>query len=78
MKHKARLDVERMRALAILAENPEGCSRAIMLARGFPLALLNRPRADVNRAVKTAEILQCSRLFASPSWCYRCGRAQGG
>jgi hypothetical protein len=30
------------RALVVLAENPDGCSRAIMLARGFPLAVLNR------------------------------------
>jgi hypothetical protein len=37
-----RLDDGRRRALAILAENPDGCTRAIMLARGFSLALLNR------------------------------------
>ena len=37
-----RLDDDRRRALAVLAENPDGCSRAIMLARGFPLSLLNR------------------------------------
>ena len=37
-----RLDDDRRRALAVLAENPDGYSRAIMLARGFPLALLNR------------------------------------
>ena len=37
-----RLDDDRPRALAVLAENPNGCSRAIMLARGFPLSLLNR------------------------------------
>jgi hypothetical protein len=37
-----RADDERRRALALLAENPDGCSRAIMLARGFPLSLLNR------------------------------------
>ena len=37
-----RLDDDRRRALATLAENPDGCTRAIMLARGFPLALLNR------------------------------------
>ena len=42
MKHKTRLDAERIRALAILAENPDGCSLAIMLARGFSLSLLNR------------------------------------
>jgi hypothetical protein len=29
-----RPDDERRRALALLAENPDGCSRAIMLARG--------------------------------------------
>jgi hypothetical protein len=29
-------------ALGLLAENPDGCSRAIMLAHGFPLAVLNR------------------------------------
>jgi hypothetical protein len=33
-----RADDERRRALALLAENPDGCSRAIMLARGFPLS----------------------------------------
>jgi hypothetical protein len=32
---------ERRRALAVLAESPDGCARAVMLARGFPLALLN-------------------------------------
>jgi hypothetical protein len=37
-----RLDDERRRALAVLAENPDGCSRALMLARGFSLGLLNR------------------------------------
>ena len=33
------VDREHIRALAILAENPDGCTRAIMLARGFSLAL---------------------------------------
>jgi hypothetical protein len=33
-------DSERRRALAVLAER-DGCARAVMLARGFPLALLN-------------------------------------
>jgi hypothetical protein len=42
VKQKPRHDGERARALNILAENPDGCSRAIMLARGFPLSLLNR------------------------------------
>jgi hypothetical protein len=28
--------------LSCSPENPDGCSRAIMLARGFPLSLLNR------------------------------------
>jgi hypothetical protein len=42
MKKRTLLDGERNRALALLAENPDGCSRAIMLARGFSLALLNR------------------------------------
>jgi hypothetical protein len=37
-----RLDDDRRRALAVLAENPDGCSRAILIARGFPLSLLNR------------------------------------
>jgi hypothetical protein len=36
------LDEDRRRALAVLADNPDGCSRAVMLARGFPLTLLNR------------------------------------
>jgi hypothetical protein len=31
---------ERSRALTILAENPGGCTRAVMLGRGFPLALI--------------------------------------
>jgi hypothetical protein len=35
-----RADDERRSRL--LAENPDGCSRAIMLARGFSLSLLNR------------------------------------
>ena len=34
-------DSERRRALSVLAESPDGCARAVMLARGFPLALLN-------------------------------------
>ena len=36
------LDGERSSALALLAERPDGCTRAILLARGFPLSLLNR------------------------------------
>ena len=39
---QTRLDGQRSRALALLAESPDGCTRAILLARGFPLALLNR------------------------------------
>ena len=39
---QTRLDVERRRALALLAESPDGCIRAVMLARGFSLSLLNR------------------------------------
>ena len=39
---RPRLDEERTCALAVLAENPDGCTRAVMLARGFSLALLNR------------------------------------
>ena len=31
---------EHIRALAILAENPNGCTRAIILARGFSLTLI--------------------------------------
>ena len=31
---------EHIRALAILAENPNGCTRAIMLARGFSLTVI--------------------------------------
>jgi hypothetical protein len=34
------VDGERNRALAILAEHPDGCTRAVMLGRGFPLALI--------------------------------------
>ena len=34
------VDGERSRTLAILAENPDGCTRAVMLGRGFPLALI--------------------------------------
>jgi plasmid stabilization system protein ParE len=37
-----RADDEWRRALAMLAENPDGYTRAAMLARGFPLVLLNR------------------------------------
>jgi hypothetical protein len=36
------LDDDGRRALALLAENPDGCSRAIMLARSFLVSLLNR------------------------------------
>ena len=36
------LDGDSRRALALLAENSDGCSRAVMLAEGFPLSLLNR------------------------------------
>jgi hypothetical protein len=42
MKLKTGLDRERIRALTLLAENPQGCTTVIMLARGFPLSLLNR------------------------------------
>jgi hypothetical protein len=42
MPSTRRLDEHRHRALALLAESPDGCSRAMLLARGFPLALLNR------------------------------------
>ena len=35
-------DDEQRHALAVLAENPDGCTRTNMLARGFSLALLNR------------------------------------
>jgi hypothetical protein len=28
---------------------------------------------DLNRAVNTTEIPQCSRLFTTPSWCYPFG-----
>jgi hypothetical protein len=38
---RPRADTDR-RALALLVENPDGCNRATMLARGFPLAVLNR------------------------------------
>jgi hypothetical protein len=37
-----RADDGQRRALAVLAENPDGCTRTNMLARGFSLALLNR------------------------------------
>jgi hypothetical protein len=37
-----RADDEQRRALAVLAENPDGCTRTNMLARGFSLAVLNR------------------------------------
>jgi hypothetical protein len=37
-----RLDRERARALTLLAKNPDGCSEANMLARGFPHSLFNR------------------------------------
>jgi len=36
------LDDERSRALALLAERPDGCTRAVLIARGFSLALLNQ------------------------------------
>ena len=34
--------LDRNRALILLDEHPNGCSRAIMVARGCSLALLNR------------------------------------
>jgi hypothetical protein len=34
---QTRFEGERNRALALLAESPDGCTRAIMLARGFSL-----------------------------------------
>jgi hypothetical protein len=37
-----RADDEWRRALVLLADNPDGYSRAAMLARGFPPVLLNR------------------------------------
>ena len=41
--HKqTRFDNDRRSALAVLAETPDGRTRAMMLARGFSLALLNR------------------------------------
>ena len=36
---QSRLDGESNRALALLAEKPDGCTRAIMLGHGFSLAL---------------------------------------
>jgi len=39
---QTRLGDERSRALALLAERPDGCTRAVLLARGFSLALLNQ------------------------------------
>ena len=39
MKQTTRFDEECRRALALLAESPDGCTRAIMLAHGFSLAL---------------------------------------
>jgi hypothetical protein len=42
MRPKSRLDGEGIRALTLLAENRDGCSRAIMSARGFRLLLLDQ------------------------------------
>ena len=39
---QTRLGDERSRALALLAERPDGCTRAVLIARGFSLALLNQ------------------------------------
>ena len=39
---QTRFDNDRRSALAVLADTPEGRTRAMMLARGFSLALLNR------------------------------------
>jgi hypothetical protein len=41
-KNPAKLSGDHHRALALLAENPDGCTRASMLARGFSVAVLNR------------------------------------
>jgi hypothetical protein len=38
---QTRLGDERSRALALLAK-PDGCTRTVLLARGFSLALLNQ------------------------------------
>jgi hypothetical protein len=35
---------EQRRALAVLAENPDGCTPTSVLARGFSLPLLNQPK----------------------------------
>ena len=37
---QSRVDGERSHALALLAKNPNGCTRAIMLGHGFSLALI--------------------------------------
>ena len=65
-----RVDDERRRALALLAESPDGCSRPIMLARGFPLSLLNRlvwpgsqPHASKTRH-KAIEIVRVKNITA--------------
>jgi hypothetical protein len=42
MVSKRQLDGERKRVLTFLSERPEGCNRAVMIANGFSLALLNR------------------------------------
>jgi hypothetical protein len=42
------------------------------------IRVFTQPRADLSRAVKTTEIPRCSRLFATPSWCYPFGRALEG
>jgi len=47
----------RDRALRLLAENPDGCSRAIMLAHGFSLELLDKLiRAGLARATTEREM----------------------
>jgi hypothetical protein len=40
VKQKTHLNEEHRRALAVLAENPDGYTRAILLAHGYSLALI--------------------------------------
>ena len=65
---QTRFDNDRRSALAVLAENPDGRTRAMMLARGFSLALLNRlvraglATAHVDREERADELIEIVRV----------------
>jgi hypothetical protein len=65
---QSRFHNDRRAALTLLAENPDGRTRAMMLARGFSLALLNRlvraglVTAHVDRQERADELIEIVRV----------------